>query len=176
MAIAGAIGCVAGTLWSLRISNQTYDMLLAVVLLASAILILYRPKKTNAMRNKRTDRMFALVLGCLGGVLAGTLGMSGSAPLMGGLAFLGLSAVEMIGTSAFVLPAVSLAGFLIHWRTGATDWTTTSLLLTGTLMGAWLAPPLLGRIEGKKLEKWFRPLVAGTLLLVAGFLIRSVLF
>lgn len=176
MALAGVLGCLPGTLWSMRLSPSLYQTLLAIVLLVSAAAIVRRPGKGSHTKQEPSAHCQALVLGWTGGALAGIFGMSGSPPIVGGLACLGLGAAEMIGTSVFVLAAISLAGFLMHWRSGMVDWTTTALLLAGTLLGAWLAPLLLHRIRAEALEKWFRPLVTTVLVMTAFLLIRRALF
>ncbi len=176
MAITGALGCIVGSLWSLKIPLKTYDALLAFIMLTSAIFITIKPDKLKGISLRLPMRWISLILGCLGGVLAGVFGMSGSGPLIAGLALLGLSAVEIIGTSSFVLAAISLAGFITHWRTGATDWTSTALLLGGTLIGAWIAPRLLDKINTDRIEQKGRPIIAICLAVTGVFLLRNVLF
>ena len=65
MALAGTLGCLPGTLWSLRLSSSLYQILLAIVLLVSAAAIARRPGRQGNTMQERSAHWKAFVLGGL---------------------------------------------------------------------------------------------------------------
>jgi len=56
--------------------------------------------------NKPMSKLFivkGLVFGLLGGLMSGMLGVSGTPPILAGLYSMGLSSLEVVGTSVMVL-------------------------------------------------------------------------
>ena len=174
MTLAGACGCLAGSLWSVHVPRTIYQGLLSAILLVSGLTVFVKRNPTGENQaGTRKARARAIALGSLGGLLAGMFGMSGSAPIIAALASFGLNAVEVIGTSVVVLAGISFAGLLAHSRIGTTDWTLTALLLAGTIPGAWIAPLLLNRIGREAIERYFLPVIATVLIIMAVYLLWS---
>ncbi|WP_180368567.1 TSUP family transporter, partial [Oenococcus oeni] len=62
----------------------------------------------------RKDRFKAGIFGIIGGLMVGVAGMSGGAPIIAGLFLIGLSTVNAVATSAYVLVFMSAIGTVFH--------------------------------------------------------------
>ena len=91
--------------------------------------------------------------------MSGLVGLSGGAPIIAGLMILGCHALETVGTSVLVLFGIAVTGFLTHLGVGNIDWKLVGLLTIGTMLGAFIGPLLLKRINKQKLEKVLQPLL-----------------
>lgn len=103
--------------------------------------------------------VIAAVYGSLGGLMSGLVGVSGSLPIVSGLAVLGCSALQIVGTSVFVLVGISAAGFAMHLGLGNVDWRLVIYLSAGTILGAFAGPAILSRIDRKTVEKVLPPVL-----------------
>jgi len=95
--------------------------------------------------------------GVLGGIMAGMLGLSGAPPIVTGLYLLGNSAVEVIGTSVFVVLGISCVGLSTHLALGQVNWFLVEMLAIGTTAGAFIGPKFLKFVDTAKLEKYYSP-------------------
>jgi uncharacterized membrane protein YfcA len=101
----------------------------------------------------------AIGVGLLGGVMSGLVGISGGGPIIAGLIILGCGALETVGTSVFVLLGISIVGFLMHLGMGSVEWKLVGLLVIGTMIGSFVGPILLKRIDKAKMEKILQPIL-----------------
>lgn len=97
--------------------------------------------------------------GLLGGAMSGLVGLSGTAPIVAGLIILGCSALEIVGTSVFILVGISLVGFLMHLHLGNVNWKLVLMLAIGTSTGAFFAPYILSKFKKETLEKFLTPII-----------------
>lgn len=169
MIIGAVIGAIAGSLSSDFIPESIYNKITGGLLLVLALQMFLSFRKNTSKQAdikiqqknklKPTTILKALIYGFLGGAMSGLVGVSGSSPIVAGLAFLGSSALETVGTSVFVLVGISITGFFIHLGLGNVNWKLVGLLISGTTTGAFLGPILLAKIEKKCLEKFLPPIL-----------------
>jgi len=93
-----------------------------------------------------------LISGALGGLMSGMLGASGTPPILAGLDSMGLSSLEVVGTSVMVLFFIALTGVVTHSAFGTLNWLLVILLASGTITGAIIGPLLGKRINKKTME------------------------
>lgn len=114
-----------------------------------------KPKTPRQINHRKI--LASSAYGMLGGIMAGMLGLSGAPPVVTGLYLLGNSAVEVIGTSVFVVLGISSVGLFAHLALGQVNWTLVGLLAMGTTAGAFIGPKFLKFIDTAKLEKYYSP-------------------
>ncbi len=169
MMISAIIGAIVGSLFSDYIPDNLYNKItgsLLLVLVIQMALSYFKHKGTKATNNSSGTKKYtvldlckALFFGLLGGVMSGLVGISGTTPIVAGLIVLGCKALEIVGTSVFVLVGISVVGFLMHLGLGNVSWKLVFLLALGTSCGAFLAPFLLAKFSKDKLEKFLPPII-----------------
>lgn len=182
LGIGGLIGTLIGAYIANLIPPYILKKALGVLLIVMAIPMMRRVlgeyKKQGKAEdeedtlkkheNKETDdtvtltgfrRIIASFFGVAGGILAGIFGLSGTAPVTSGLYSLGLPAVMVVGTTIFVLVFNSIAGIGGYLLLGRFDLTLTLLLGCGAVVGAFLGPRLLGKIDQVILERVIPPII-----------------
>lgn len=174
--IAGPFGAVAGTLAIIHVNNVLATRLLSIFLIAlgiQAAVAMFRA--SHRERTAHQERALGAAYGFLGGVTSGAFGISGSPPVVAGLASLGLEPVEIVGTSIFALTGIAIAGAIAHAAAGDVRWDLAAWLATGSAVGAYAGARLLARLHGTRLRAILRPsllaliAVAAILQLVATF-------
>lgn len=163
--LAGAvIGSIVGSLFSDYVPEKLYNKITGALLLILAFEMLLawlkKSKNNNLTESKKQnlpDIIKALIYGFIGGAMSGLVGLSGTTPIVAGLAVLGCNALKIVGTSVFVLVGISVTGFLMHLSLGNVEWKLVGLLVLGTTFGAALAPVLLSKIDKNQFEKVFLP-------------------
>jgi len=164
--LSGAIiGSIAGSLFSDYVPEKLYNKItgLLLLILAFEMLTAYikKSKKQTAPIKLNELNLLniikSLIYGFIGGGMSGLVGLSGTTPIVAGLAVLGCNALEIVGTSVFVLVGISSVGFLMHLGLGNVEWKFVGLLILGTTLGAALAPVLLSKINKETFEKVFLP-------------------
>ena len=108
-----------------------------------------------------------LVFGLLGGLMSGMLGVSGTPPILAGLYSLGLSSLEVVGTSVMILFFIAVTGVVTHSAIGNLNWLLVFLLASGTITGGVLGPLLGRRINKKTLDKIYGPFFVIFIILMA---------
>ena len=168
MIAGGAAGSVVGCLCSGLLPQTVYTKISGIFLIIISLqMLLPLIKKHKKQADEQSDCqesrlslsqiMKALVYGIVGGAMSGLVGLSGGSPIIVGLSVLGCGAMEMIGTSVFVLLGISVTGFLMHLGLGNIDWPLVGLLLIGTMSGAFVGPILLKKINKDLLGKIIGP-------------------
>lgn len=117
----------------------------------------YRNKNTKSWFSQILPQMMTFFYGGIGGFMAGMLGVSGTPAFIAGLAILDYTPSEIVGTSIFALLGIATVGLLSHLALGQINWLLVVLLASGTTVGAFLGPYILGRIDKEKLERFYRP-------------------
>lgn len=125
------------------------------------------PHKDESVQSSKVITAKGLGYGLLGGLMSGMLGVSGTPPILAGLYSLGLSSIEVVGTSTMVLFFIACAGVFTHSAFGAMDWNLVLLLASGTITGAILGPLLGRRISIGILNKFYEPFFIVFILLMA---------
>lgn len=161
--IPGAIvGSFFSTLLPLWIYNKMTGMILLVLALQMAWTCIRPPKHEvhNESDLTKKDKVKAGGFGIIGGLLCGLVGLSGGGPITAGLFILGCTPLAAVGTSVFVICVMSIVGFLMHLSVGRVDWDLVKYLLSGTLIGAFLGPWLMSKLDRNKVNRVLRPIVA----------------
>ncbi len=167
MMTSAIIGAIIGSSCSDYVPEIYYNKITGTLLLTLAIQMIIESKKqnkkkiVNAISDKMTFSKFikASFYGLLGGIMSGLVGISGTTPIVAGLIILGCSALEIVGTSVFVLVGISTVGFIMHLHLGNVNWKLVLLLALGTSTGAFLAPFILSKIKKETLEKMLPPMI-----------------
>ena len=172
MLLGAVIGALVGSSCSDLLPISLYNKLTGLLLLALGVQMLLSERNSRRKpdhANNPDDSLTAprdkcsiakaIAYGFLGGVMSGIVGISGTAPVVAGLALLGCRPLEIVGTSVFVLVGISITGFLVHLGLGNIHWTFVGLLISGTMIGAFLGPVLLKRIKRAVLEQVLPPIL-----------------
>ncbi len=181
----GIIGVVAGSYLITIIPVKVLKIIFGIFLLVMGIgMVISRMKKQVKEEltepgqleelidneNKPMSKLFivkGLVFGLLGGLMSGMLGVSGTPPILAGLYSMGLSSLEVVGTSVMVLFFIAIAGVVTHSAFGNLNWLLVILLASGTITGAILGPLFGKRINKKTLEKFYGPFFIVFIILMA---------
>lgn len=173
--VAGLIGAFAGAYLSNLISSGLLQKLFgAYAVLLTIPMVLTNRNKTQDQRTESTKRklirgnefILSSFFGLLSGAMAGLFGTSGTATIVAGLYILGLPVISVIGTSVMVVLFNAISGFAGHLLVGQFDWILVVLLSAGSILGAFVGPRLLAKINMRKLEKVYGVFF---ILLVVGF-------
>ena len=165
----GVAGSIAGSLCSDLLPLSLYNKVTGAILILLSIqmIVTYRNHRRKKDAGKepprglaRADIAKAVCFGVLGGAMSGLVGLSGGAPIVAGLMFLGCGALETVGTSVLVLLGISVTGFLMHVGLGTVDWKLVALLAVGTMSGAFTGPVLLKRLDRRRMETVLQPILA----------------
>jgi uncharacterized protein len=179
--IAGFIGAIAGALISARIPSALLRHLFGVYSLILTVPMTLTSKNRLA-KNENSPKgtqigstwraALSIVFGVLSGLMAGLFGTSGTATIIAGLYILGLPVRMVIGTSVLVVLCNAISGFGSQVFVGNFDLPVVLLLASGSVLGAFIGPRLLDKIDVAKLEKVYGIFF---ILLVVGFGIAMLL-
>ena len=155
MLVCGVIGSIVGSYCSKFLPLGVYSKLTGIIFILLGIQMFVSNKKRQKAKssdgqqtggeNGRKNTVKAICFGTLAGAMSGLIGLSGGGAIVGGLAILGCSAMETVGTSVLVLLGISITGFSIHLGLGNIDWQLVGLLAIGTISGSLVGPFLLKR-------------------------------
>lgn len=169
MMSGAAVGAVIGSYFSGFMPAFVYTKvtggLLLILSIQMLISILKKRKQDTTKVTTKTGGVTvanvatAVCYGFLGGVMSGLVGISGTGPIIAGLTVLGCGALETVGTSVFVLVAISVSGFFMHLGMGNVDWPLVGQLVIGTMSGAFLAPVILKKMNRATMERVLPPIL-----------------
>lgn len=180
-AVAGIIGAVTGaglsgllTSSQLKIGLGLYSVLIAGQILISSHRMnkLRRsghelPEMNTGKRNRKGS-----YYGFMAGLITGTFGTSGAAPVMAGLLSMHIPLKVVAGTSLMIITVTTFTALGTHFLIGRIDLTLVGFLTTGAVIGAFTGPRFLASIKTDKAEsparKWYAIglLVLGIMLIV----------
>jgi uncharacterized membrane protein YfcA len=167
-AFAGILGALAGakltSLMSsgqLKISFGIYSILIALIMIIGN----WREKRdeTNGSRKTKKSKLLKITsgsfFGFISGVITGTFGTSGTAPVQAGLFAMRMPIKLVVGTSLMVSTVNNFSALGGHFLVGEIDLTLVYFLTAGAIIGALLGPKLLadvkiGRAEGP-IRLWY---------------------
>jgi hypothetical protein len=161
---------VIGSLASPFIPNDIYKVIIGAILAFLGMMILrqvFQSKSNKEAKKTEPHPLIPVVYAIIGGLMVGISGLSGGGPVVAGLLIMGLDMVAAAATSSFIMVGMTFAGLIFH-PTGNIDWANGSGLMIGSLIGAFLAPILLSRVDTEKFTKIVKP-VLGVVLLIMGF-------
>jgi uncharacterized membrane protein YfcA len=164
--VTGIAGAVSGagltslmTSRMLRISFGIYSILIGIQMVAAH----RKEKRNNLCDNNGTSGFQKLakgtVYGFLAGIVTGTFGTSGTAPVVAGLFSLRIPIMQVIGTSLLIVLSNTAFALGSHFILGEIDLTLVYFLTAGSILGAVAGPFLLSGIKIEKAEgtirKWY---------------------
>jgi uncharacterized membrane protein YfcA len=167
-ALAGILGALAGakltslmTAGQLKISFGIYSILIALLMIVGK----WKEKRddANGIRKTKESRFVKITsgsfFGFLSGVITGTFGTSGTAPVQAGLFAMRMPIKLVVGTSLMVSAVNNFSALGGHFLVGDIDLTLVYFLTAGAIIGALLGPKLLadvkiGRAEGP-IRVWY---------------------
>lgn len=181
-AVAGIMGAFAGagltnllTTRQLKVCFGIYSIIIAFLMLISQ----FKERREIATGIKTTDRSIlnkltrGSVFGFLAGVITGTFGTAGTAPVQAGLFSLRVPIKIVVGTSLFVSTVNTFSAMGAHFLVGTIDLTLVYFLTAGSVIGSLIGPKLLadvkiGRKEGP-IRLWYAlgMIAFGVLMIVA---------
>jgi uncharacterized membrane protein YfcA len=161
-AFTGILGALTGakltslmTAGQLKISFGIYSILIALLMLIGN----WREKRdeANGIMRVSGSRLRKIIsgsfFGFVSGVITGTFGTSGTAPVQAGLFAMRMPIKLVVGTSLMVSAVNNFSALGGHFLVGDIDLTLVYFLTAGAIIGALLGPRLLagvkiGRAEG----------------------------
>jgi uncharacterized protein len=167
-AVAGIIGAIAGAALStqatsrqLKVGFGIYSALIALQIFISDRKI----KKSLAMGkhlpaiqgNKKIKK--GSFYGFLAGLVTGTFGTSGAAPVLAGLFSMRIPLKIVAGTSLMIITVTTISALGTHFLIGRIDLTLVFFLTSGAVIGAFTGPLFLAGIKTDKAEsparRWY---------------------
>jgi Predicted permeases len=177
--LAGFLGAIGGALISGLFSSILLQRLFGVYALVLTVPMILTSKgrlsrgegaggaaKEVAPGSGWWRMSLSVMFGALSGLMSGLFGTSGTATIVAGLYVLGLPVRMVIGTSVLVVLCNAISGFGSQALVGNFDLPLVVLLASGSVLGAFVGPRLLDRIDAAKLEKVYGVLF---IVLVLGF-------
>lgn len=165
---AGFFGALSGATVTSLVTEQQLKMSFGVYSIILALQMLFNLyKESRASRNgkevkpltSRSKVTKSIVYGFLSGVITGTFGTSGIAPVMAGMFAMKMPLRLVIGTSLMVIFGNTVAALGAHFMVGSIDLTLVYFLTAGTIAGALTGPKFLARLSVERAEspvrKWY---------------------
>jgi uncharacterized membrane protein YfcA len=160
-AITGIFGAFSGAgLTSLITPNQLktffgiYSILIASLMLYNN----WKGKKAKAKGNvlPRASKWQKIAkgssFGFLAGIISGTFGTSGTAPVLAGLFAMHMPLKLVVGTSLMVIFINTVSALGAHFLVGEIDLTLVYFLTAGAIIGALVGPKLLADVNIDRAE------------------------
>ena len=160
--VAGLIGALGGVYLSGLISSALLQKLFGVYAIILTIPMIIssrkRSKKTNDEVMKTPSLTTSKIIlssffGIFSGIMAGLFGTSGTASIVAGLYILDLPVTVVVGTSVLVVLFNAVSGFAGHMIVGQFNLSLVLLLGIGSVLGAFVGPRILAKINVQTLEK-----------------------
>lgn len=166
--LAGVVGALTGagitgllTPEQLKITFGAYSILLALHMLINNFRDQKKIRRDEVIpeRSPAKKNVMGSVYGFLAGIVTGTFGTSGTAPVLAGLFALRLHIKMVVGTSLMVIFVNTVSALGAHFLVGEIDLTLVYFLAFGAVIGAFSGPRLLagvkiGRSEGR-IRQWY---------------------
>ncbi|WP_321372833.1 sulfite exporter TauE/SafE family protein [uncultured Draconibacterium sp.] len=158
--IAGIAGAIIGARLTNFISGSQLKLLFGIysILIAINMLVSSARKKQeetdSTNKNGKQSLRFAKgsFFGLTAGIIAGTFGTSGTAPVIAGLFSMRLPVKLVVGTSLLVVLVNTIFAFGAHFLVGSIDLTLIAFLTVGSVVGAFLGPRLFSKVKIERSE------------------------
>jgi uncharacterized membrane protein YfcA len=169
-AIVGILGAFGGAAIANYITPQLLKAIFGIYAVGIGVLMIMNvkqspPDKTNK-RGKPANNFKKPAYGFLAGMITGTFGTSGTAPVLAGLFAARLPVKMVIGTSLFVLVVNTSFAVGAHFLMGQIDLTLVALLTAGSIPGALLGPVILSNIRTDNSESSIKYVYATVMVLI----------
>ncbi len=177
--VVGIAGAFAGakingilTERQLKIAFGAYSILIAINMIIN---VRKKQKAEGEGQNKSNHFMKtaqSTFFGLVAGIITGTFGTSGTAPVIAGLFSLKIALKMVIGTSLLILLSNTIFAIGAHYLVGKIDLTLVCFLTAGSTIGALAGPRLLAKARLEKAENsagyWYAAImvVIGVLMII----------
>jgi uncharacterized membrane protein YfcA len=154
--IAGVAGALIGVVITRYLSAKDLKVIFGIYLVLLSFLIFLNNRKTPLPKNEKSGLSKAKLsagsaYGLAGGIISGTFGTGGVAPVLAGLMAIQLPVKMVVGTSLKIVLINTITALTGHIIMGEIDLSLVFWLSPGTIIGALAGPFLLA---GIKLDKW----------------------
>lgn len=156
-AVSGIIGAFLGTGISKVLSGKQLKVAFGVYSIVIALnMVLESVKRGKIHLGTNQNRMSKIgkgsFFGLSAGMIAGTFGTSGTAPVLAGLFSMNLPVKLVIGTSLIIVLINAIFATGAHFLIGRIDLTIIGFLTAGSAVGAFIGARLFSRIKFEKKE------------------------
>jgi len=158
--ITGIIGAFIGAEITSRISDVTLKTTFGVYSILIALNMVFSAKKNNVEKEREKTKISlrnskaikGSSFGLAAGLITGTFGTSGTAPVLAGLFSIKIPFKMVIGTSLLIVLVNTIFAIGAHFIVGKIDLTLVAFLTAGSTIGAVLGPRLFAKIKIDKSE------------------------
>jgi uncharacterized protein len=160
--VSGLLGALAGAYVSNLFSSALLQKLFGAYAIALTIPMVLTSRRRLKDQNPgaRSSRPLAgrkmvacLFFGLVSGIMAGLFGTGGTASIVAGLYIVGLPVTVVVGTSVLVVLFNAVSGLAGHLMVGQLNLVLVSFLCGGSVVGGFLGPRMLAKINVRTLEK-----------------------
>ena len=153
---AGMAGAYGGGLLAGYIPARILMVLFGLMMAATAIAMLRKPRTTVAVSTRELPVMKVVLEGIVVGAVTGLVGAGGGFLVVPALVLLGrLPMATAVGTSLLVIAMKSFAGFAGHLQHVDIDWPITLGVTAAAIVGSFFGGALAGRIPPATLRRGF---------------------
>jgi uncharacterized membrane protein YfcA len=180
--IAGILGSVIGANLTRKVSAGQLKNGFGIytILIAIPIFINNRKMKTDGTGEKELPHKHSFksmskgsVYGLLAGVITGTFGTNGVAPVLAGLFSLHMPVKQIVGTSILIVLVNTISALCAHFMVGEIDLTLVYWLASGAIAGAFAGPKILSGIKIGRAENRIRIWYAVTMIVFGVIIILA---
>ena len=155
--VAGVAGALLGAQVTGLISPTELKISFGIYIFVLALKMFfdYQQKKKSKDNNLSSGKIklnarrisIGSVYGFMGGIVTGTFGTSGAAPVLAGLLSLRVPVKQVAGTSLLVILVYTVFALSAHFVVGKVDLTLVYFLASGATLGAFSGPRLLSGVS-----------------------------
>lgn len=156
--VAGIVGALLGAGLTSFISEPLLKMLFGIYSVLIALNMFFNSARKIKNKRKSQDTVKPSEIGkgsffgLMAGIIAGTFGTSGTAPVIAGLFAIRLPVKLVVGTSLLVVLVNSVFAVGAHFLVGSIDLTLIFFLTSGSAIGAFIGPRLFSKVKIEKSE------------------------
>lgn len=163
-ALPAVLGAGAGTWLALRTPDDTFQRVLAILMVALSLISLWRPTAREAATDAGTARTAGLASGfLLVGLYAGFVQAGVGFLVLAVTSAVGLDLVRGNAVKVLTLLAANVLSLALFAAGGKVDWTAGLALAAGTTAGGLLG----ARLTVRRGDAWLRTVVTATVILFA---------
>jgi uncharacterized protein len=168
LSVAGIFGAVAGAGISNLVTSRQLKLGFGMYALLIAILILFNTRRERIALSKGMELIPPIgsarfrkgsLYGFVAGIVTGTFGTSGAAPVIAGLFSMRIPLKVVAGTSLMIITVTTVSALGTHFLMGTIDLTLVYFLTSGAVLGSAAGPRLLAEIKTDRAElpvrKWY---------------------
>lgn len=162
IAAGGIGGSLIGAFLTRFISGHLLLIITAVIIVGIGSQFIYKALTSrDALKRwfgvyREGDRVRAILVGVIAGLVSGLLGVGGGIILNPALVFgLRVPIKKAFGTSLLIIAILAVPGSLVHTALGHINWSIAGLLALGVVPGGYLGARLTARAKSRTVELAF---------------------